>query len=630
MQFTENGALAYSTTQNACLDFFAEAVPNIGTSSLQHLLSEAWREDPLIALKLVFHLGAVRDGKQDRRNFYVCMEWLKDAHIDTFLYNLRHVPDLVCWKSLLDLLLAEVEGLDFVLDYEDPNWYARRRAEVMERLRARRQERRQGRRERRERRQLLLEEEHRRMAEGRAEAGRLFVQACREKAAVDRRVKRAERAALLEGLGREGSRFAMLRGLVADLFADQLRQDRELMERKRRVVGLCAKWAPSHGHSYDKLTGITDEIVRRLYPESEFRIQGGGATADEFLSFMRDRFRKEYLTPLRRYQKVPETFMHKETFSSLPYERVPSVCMKLRKGLFEKHDKERFSDFLQLAKKGEKKLASGALLPHEIVAKFISQTFYRSCHQADTEMTTMEDDVLSLQWKSILDNLKETGALGSSIAVCDVSGSMSGRPMEVCIALGLLSATIASPPWRGRVLTFSSSPSLVHIGTESSSLQEQCRALEGIDWGGNTDFNRAFRRLLDFAQKHELPASEMVKQVLVFSDMEFDQAQGGAGVTNFEEARQDFEREGYTLPRLVFWNLRASTGAKPVACEEEGVALVSGFSKNLLKAFMEGGAAGAAKFTPLAVMRKELEKKAFQCLEVVETVDMEAEGPSTT
>lgn len=52
-----------------------------------------------------------------------------------------------------------------------------------------------------------------------------------------------------------------------------------------------------------------------------------------------------------------------------------------------------------------------------------------------------------------------------------------------------------------------------------------------------------------------------------------------------------YEAAGYKLPQVVFWNLRASDtpGQKstPVQFNEKGVALVSGFSGQLLKLFME-------------------------------------------
>ena len=46
--------------------------------------------------------------------------------------------------------------------------------------------------------------------------------------------------------------------------------------------------------------------------------------------------------------------------------------------------------------------------------------------------------VVELQWKAYVDQLKQSGSLHSAMAVCDVSGSMSGIPMEVSCASSCL------------------------------------------------------------------------------------------------------------------------------------------------------------------------------------------------
>ena len=46
--------------------------------------------------------------------------------------------------------------------------------------------------------------------------------------------------------------------------------------------------------------------------------------------------------------------------------------------------------------------------------------------------------------------------------------------------------------------------------------------------------------------------------------------------TLFEYAKQLFEAHGYTLPRVVFWNVQSRNRQQPVIQNEQGVALVSG------------------------------------------------------
>ena len=40
-------------------------------------------------------------------------------------------------------------------------------------------------------------------------------------------------------------------------------------------------------------------------------------------------------------------------------------------------------------------------------------------------------ETMELQWKDYVTKLKESGTLSSALAMADVSGSMSGTPMQV-------------------------------------------------------------------------------------------------------------------------------------------------------------------------------------------------------
>ena len=60
--------------------------------------------------------------------------------------------------------------------------------------------------------------------------------------------------------------------------------------------------------------------------------------------------------------------------------------------------------------------------------------------QSQTSLKTME-----LQWQSYVDNLKSVGSFSNALAICDVSGSMHGLPMEVLL-LPLLFVTLIMQP----------------------------------------------------------------------------------------------------------------------------------------------------------------------------------------
>ena len=77
----------------------------------------------------------------------------------------------------------------------------------------------------------------------------------------------------------------------------------------------------------------------------------------------------------------------------------------------------------------------------------------------------------------------------------DVSGSMSGTPMEVAIALGILVSEITSPSYANRCLTFSARPEWVEIDP-SMSLEEKVHQVQSAPWGMNTDFEQACGHIL--------------------------------------------------------------------------------------------------------------------------------------
>ena len=70
--------------------------------------------------------------------------------------------------------------------------------------------------------------------------------------------------------------------------------------------------------------------------------------------------------------------------------------------------------------------------------------------------------------------------------------------------------------------------------------------------------------------------------------MEFNSCVVDADVTNFEWAKQEFARHGYTLPEVIFWNVNSRNTQQPVTQHETGVALVSGASPRVFKMLTSG------------------------------------------
>merc|ERR1719478_1461160 len=102
---------------------------------------------------------------------------------------------------------------------------------------------------------------------------------------------------------------------------------------------------------------------------------------------------------------------------------------------------------------------------------------------------------------------------------------MSGTPMQVAIALGILVSEIAAPAFRDRFLTFHSNPTWVNLAG-CATLADKVAKTAAAPWGMSTDFEKAIDRILDVATKHKL-RPEDIPDLLVLSDMQFNSAAGG-------------------------------------------------------------------------------------------------------
>jgi len=129
-------------------------------------------------------------------------------------------------------------------------------------------------------------------------------------------------------------------------------------------------------------------------------------------------------------------------------------------------------------------------------------------------------------------------------------------------------------------------------------LYEKATALQRAHWDGSTNFQSVFDVLLTSAKMFGCTDAQMPRTIFAFSDMQFDRA---SDQPNWDVLKTKYQESGYTLPRLVFWNLRGNTIDFPVTATESNVALIGGFSADLLKLIIDG-----EELNPLELMFKAI------------------------
>ena len=123
--------------------------------------------------------------------------------------------------------------------------------------------------------------------------------------------------------------------------------------------------------------------------------------------------------------------------------------------------------------------------------------------------------------------------------------------------------------------------------------------MSSSNWGMSTDLVKAMKKILDTAVKGKVAQEEMPEMLLIMSDMQFNQC------AKFDDSAmkmiaRKFEEAGYELPKIVFWNLNAKDNV-PAKYDASGVALISGFSPQIMTAVLGGD---TEQFTPEAIMMK--------------------------
>ena len=95
-KLTENGAAAYdSTAQGALLDLFSQigALRPRTDREIEQKFAAAFREDKLLATKMLFYSGDIRQGGLgERRTFRICLRWLAENHPEIVNKNIELIP----------------------------------------------------------------------------------------------------------------------------------------------------------------------------------------------------------------------------------------------------------------------------------------------------------------------------------------------------------------------------------------------------------------------------------------------------------------------------------------------------------------------------------------------------------
>jgi hypothetical protein len=409
-------------------------------------------------------------------------------------------------------------------------------------------------------------------------------------------------------------------------------------------ISLCAKWAPREK---------TNPLLTKTLAAAMFK---DVATLSTRLKLYR-----KAVASLNRRLDTTEIKMCARTFATIDPHHVPGRCLsnnmkaflnepKVGRGLRHPDDPDRmearkhFQEYFAAAKEGKVTVkAANVVYPHEIIKKIaipgsrIAMRMGAAQESSREAMAPSEAEAAGLcaQWDAIVKAAREAGGLGRSLAMCDFSGSMMSAgstkdtPFWVSMAMGLLISELTTEEFKDTFLTFDSNPTLHTVNGQT--IFERVASIGDVGQGLSTDFQKAMDLVLATLKAKRCRPGQEPRDLIVITDMAWDQAcasnqtsaytghsyrnvvKTGAWQTHIQMIREAFRRagedmwgegNGFQPPRIVIWNVAATSKDFHAKSDEEGVIMLSGWSPSLFKVLTSEG---ARLQTPMEALRMQLD-----------------------
>lgn len=311
---------------------------------------------------------------------------------------------------------------------------------------------------------------------------------------------------------------------------------------------LLAKWMPREGKKHFK-----------------FFLKGFDITA------------REYRKTIVGLSDTVEQKMCAKQWDQIDFGKIPSIAAKNYSRAFKRNAPDEYQEYIDGLTAGTEKINASAIFPYDVIKS----------------LNTNPHAVVEAQWKSLPDYME--GSDARLLGIVDVSASMTWFKvtpkldgLDIAVSLGLYVAERGEGIFKDQFITFSSSPALVDLrGTVG--LQNRVNKIKNSNVGGSTDLEKTFNLILTSAVKHKVPADQMPTKLIIWSDMQFNQATGHrVDNTAFEMIDSMYRAAGYKRPQVVFWNLNAEGNNVPVSFGTGGTAMVSGFSPAIMKGILKG------------------------------------------
>ena len=276
--------------------------------------------------------------------------------------------------------------------------------------------------------------------------------------------------------------------------------------------------------------------------------------------------------------------MGRKEWDKIAFSGIPGKAMLLHtsqtgkdnKTVFERHDQvPRMIDWLKT-----QKTVKFTGYPYEL---------YQAAKKTSGLMQRMTFD---RQFETILETMKNH-SLGNVLACLDTSGSMSWEnakvkdgvyALDICLSMGLVFSALNVGEFKDSVVSFATTSQVHKL---SGTFCERVAQIEHCGGMGSTNFQSVIDMLVRIRKSNpNIPISEYPETLIIVSDMQFNPANGGNSMTNYEEAMYQLRQVGLNDVRIIWWQVNGRTSDFPAQMNDKGVYMIGGFDPTNIKALM--------------------------------------------
>lgn len=357
-------------------------------------------------------------------------------------------------------------------------------------------------------------------------------------------------------------------------------------------ISLAGKWAPREKNR--KYKWLYSKLATQMYPEfskTAKNISSKQAALRKAKMF----FRKD-LSLLNKYLFTTENIMCNFSWSYIYPSLVPSNALYKYRLALQNKTKDN-----KIRRNTPDRHMCAGYLQYYIENTSIKQStvpLATLVKGAQDCVTDIDSNIINSLWNAQkkIHHFKQ-----NLLAIVDLSSSMernNNAPLYTAIALGIRASELAVGAFHDRLFVFSACPTWIKFDAKMTFV-DKVNIILSASRGLNSNLKPVLETLIDAFCKTEGDKTTIKDlDLCVFSDMQIDQFSKRVIYTLSENIKKIFIKNGFkTLPRLILWNMRKTSGF-PARSNDRRVVLLSGYTDKMFKLLM-----------PAATVRKQLKKR---------------------